>query len=44
MSIPALIKIAHGERQSQDALYKLFMGTIAIIFIIQVFGRLIMSL
>ena len=44
MSIPALLKIAHGERQSQDALYKLFMGTIAAIFIIQVFGRFIISL
>ena len=44
MSIPALIKVTHGERQSQDALYKLIMGTVAIIFIIQVFGRLILKL
>lgn len=44
MSLPTLYRVNHGEQQSKDVLYKLIMGTIAIIFIIQVFGRLILSL
>lgn len=44
MAIPAYIRVNHGQQQSKDALYKLFMGTVAIIFIIQVFGRLLFTL
>lgn len=44
MAIPAYLKVTRGERQSADVLYKLFMGTIAIIAIIQVFGRFFLSL
>ena len=43
MSIPAYFKYTKGERQAQDNIYKLIMGTIIIIVIIQAFGRVILS-
>lgn len=44
MAIPAYLKVTKGEQQSKDTLYKLIMGTIAIVVIIQVFGRFFLSL
>ncbi len=43
MAIPAYIRRNQGHQQSQDAIIKLFRGTVIIIFVIQVMGRLLFT-